>query len=305
MSYASHSVVTATIDKSKPFLFGMHKLLAERTKNLAPGSKKKPLIGSWSMLPGANLARMIATQGFDFILVDGEHGNISDSEMHSVVAAIGNVQGCSPMVRIPAPESYLVKRALDTGAHALMCPLVSTAEEARRFVSYAKFPQRKAQRPAADVLTKSKYAALPGVRGAGSPFAPALWKMDMPDYFDVANEGVFLAVQIETEEGLRNCEEIAKVEGVDMLFVGPNDLCSSMGYPPPEHPNIPEVQDAIERIRKAAHAAGKYAGMFCTQPEQVLERAEQGFDLMNMGMDFAAVQQWNADALKKVEALRP
>lgn len=54
-----------------------------------------------------------------------------------------------------------------------------------------------------------------------------------------------------------------------MLFVGPNDLCSSMGYPPPEHPNIPEVQDAIERIRKAAHAAGKYAGMFCTQPEQV------------------------------------
>jgi 4-hydroxy-2-oxoheptanedioate aldolase len=54
-----------------------------------------------------------------------------------------------------------------------------------------------------------------------------------------------------------------------MLFVGPNDLCSSMGYPPPDHPNIPEVQDAIERIRKAAEAAGKYSGMFCTTPEQV------------------------------------
>lgn len=118
------------------------------------------------------------------------------------------------MIRIPAPELFLVKRALDTGAHALMCPLVSTAEEARRFVSYAKFPQRKAQRPPSDVLTRSKYAALPGVRGAGSPFAPALWKMEMKDYFDVANEGIFLAVQIETEEGLQNCEEIAKVEGI-------------------------------------------------------------------------------------------
>ena len=58
-----------------------------------------------------------------------------------------------------------------------------------------------------------------------------------------------------------------------MLFVGPNDLCSSMGYPPPDHPNIPEVQDAIERIRAAAHSAGKYAGMFCTQPEQVSRSA--------------------------------
>lgn len=216
MSYASHSVVTAVIDKTQPFLFGMHKLLAERTKNLTAGQKKKPLIGSWSMLPGANLARMVASQGFDFILVDCEHGNIDDGEMHSLVAAIGNTPGasCSPMVRIAAPESYLVKRALDTGAHGLMCPLVSTAEEARRFVSYAKFPQRKAQRPPSDVARASKYAALPGVRGAGSPFAPALWKMEMRDYFDLANEGVFLAVQIETEEGLRNCEEIAKVEGV-------------------------------------------------------------------------------------------
>jgi 4-hydroxy-2-oxoheptanedioate aldolase len=218
MSYSSHAANNAVIDKSKPFVFGMHKLLAERTKNLAPGQSKKPLIGSWSMLPGANLARMIASQGFDFILVDCEHGNISDSEMHSIVAAIGNTPGCSPMIRIPAPESYLVKRALDTGAHALMCPLVSTAEEARRFVSYAKFPQRKANRPPADVLTRSKFAALPGVRGAGSPFAPALWKMEMKDYFDVANEGIFLAVQIETEEGLKNCEEIAQVEGIGESF---------------------------------------------------------------------------------------
>lgn len=141
----------------------------------------------------------------------------------------------------------------------------------------------------------------------------------MGDYLKKANQNVFIAVQIETVEGLENCEEIAKVEGIgespflrplvagigivawwrwhsvdsdverfadirsfgssfwlDMLFVGPNDLCSSMGFPALEHPNIPEVQSAIERVLKAAHDAGKYAGMFCTAADQVQKRFEQG-----------------------------
>ncbi len=91
----------------------------------------------------------------------------------------------------------------------------------------------------------------------------------MADYLATANQNILLAVQIETEEGLANCEEIAKVEGIDMLFVGPNDLCSSMGYPPLDHPMVPEVQAAIDRVLKAAHEAGKYAGMFCVTPDQV------------------------------------
>ncbi len=70
---------------------------------------------------------MTANQGFDFILIDAEHGDISDAEMHNQVAAIGAIDGCSPMVRIPAPEQFLVKRALDTGAHGLLCPMMSTA----------------------------------------------------------------------------------------------------------------------------------------------------------------------------------
>ncbi len=79
------------------------------------------------MLPGSNLARMTAAAGYDFILVDCEHGNIDDAMMHEQVAAIGAVPGCSPIVRIAGPEIHLVKRALDTGAHGLLCPMMSTA----------------------------------------------------------------------------------------------------------------------------------------------------------------------------------
>ncbi|GFZ51566.1 hypothetical protein JCM24511_09333 [Saitozyma sp. JCM 24511] len=286
MSYANLAANVENVDEGA--LFGLHKLLA-RTRDV-PAGEKKPVVGSWMQLPGANLARMIASMGFDFVLVDAEHGDIDDGEMHRLVAAIGN-QGCSPIVRIPAPENFIVKRALDTG-------------EARKFVSYCRFPSARATRPTGDSIAASPYSALNGVRGAGSPFAPALFKQSMGDYLANANKQIFLAVQIETEEGLENCEEIAKVDGIDMLFVGPNDLCSSMGLPPLNHPNEPLVQAAIARVLKAAHDAGKYAGIFCVTPEQVLQRAEQGFDFMNLGADTVAVGAWNGEALNAIEKIR-
>lgn len=89
-----------------------------------------------------------------------------------------------------------------------------------------------------------------------------------------------------------------------MLFVGPNDLCNSMGFPAVEHPNVPEVQAAIQRVLEAAHAAGKTAGMFCTSPDQVRYWAGKGFDLMNLGFDAMALAEWNAKSLKAIEDLR-
>jgi len=214
--------------------------------------------------------------------------------MHDSVAAIA-AQGVSPIIRIPAPENWLVKRALDTGAHGLLCPMMSTAKEATAFVSYAKFPVTLDQRGA---------GVISGIRGVGSPFAPAAFGQSQPDYTATANINTFIAVQIETVEGLNNCEEIAKVDGVDMLFVGPNDLASSMGYTSHEHPNIPEVQDAIKRVMAAAKAAGKYAGMFCLTADQVQARFDQGFDFMNLGADVVALGIWNSVELGKISHLR-
>ncbi|KAF5393931.1 hypothetical protein D9757_000336 [Collybiopsis confluens] len=258
-------------------LLGLQKVMAEAKQS------RKPVVGSWLMLPGANLARMVAKMGYDFVLIDCEHGNIADAEMHASVGAIA-AQGVSPMVRIAAPENWIVKRTLDTGAHGLLCPMMSTAEEARTLVSYAKFPVPTDQR-GADVIS--------GIRGVGSPFAPAVFNQGMGDYIATANRNTFIAVQIETAEGLENCEEIAKVDGIDMLFVGL------------DHLNIPEVQDAIERVLAAAKAAGKYAGMFCTSAEQVQVRYKQGFDFMNLGADIIALEAWNAVELGKLKNIRP
>ncbi|KAJ3841242.1 Pyruvate/Phosphoenolpyruvate kinase-like domain-containing protein [Lentinula raphanica] len=267
---------------------GLRKVMSDARK------LHRPVVGSWLMFPGASLARMMAQMGYDFVLVDCEHGNIADADMHASVGAIA-AQGVSPIVRIPAPENWIVKRTLDTGAHGILCPMMSTAEEARRLVSYAKFPIPHAQKTPDSIS---------GIRGVGSPFAPAAFSQAMDEYIATANRNTFIAVQIETVEGLENCEDIAKVDGIDMLFVGPNDLCSFMGYPALEHSKIPEVQAAIERVLRASKAAGKYAGMFCTSAEQVQARFEQGFDFMNLGADVVALAMWNSNELEKLKHIR-
>lgn len=186
---------------------------------------------------------------------------MDDANMHLQVSAISTAPNCASVVRVAAPEAFLLKRALDTGANAIMTPMMDTAEQARLFVSRCRFPSRRG--------TQLTNGALPGTRGAGSPFSPTTWKMPLQEYIDRANKEIFLIVQIETQDGLNNCEEIAKVDGIDMLFVGPNDLANSMGFECTKHESIPEVQDAIARVLKAAHDNGKYAGMFCTEPQQV------------------------------------
>lgn len=222
MSYSSGAATSTGLVHKHGNLTGLKAALAARCplsdKEDEQPSAKDPLVGSWLMLPGHHLARMTAAMGWDFVLIDAEHGNIADSDVHAQVSAVvGAGSKCSPIVRIPGPENWMVKRVLDAGAHGILCPMMSTAEEARRFVSYCRFPSRKADRPDS---SKSPYTYLNGVRGVGSPFAPPMFGQNMREYVETANDNLLIAVQIETEVGLANCEEIAKVEGIDMLFVG-------------------------------------------------------------------------------------
>ncbi|KAK4699339.1 4-hydroxy-2-oxoheptanedioate aldolase, partial [Phenoliferia sp. Uapishka_3] len=216
--------------------------------------------------------------------------------MHSSVGVIA-AHGCSPIVRIAAPTNELVKRALDTGCHGIMVPMMGNAADAATLVSFAKFPVPTA-------LRAQNSSLISGIRGVGSPFAPAVFGQNLGDYISTANQNTMVIVQIESVEGLNNCEEIAKVPGIDMLFIGPNDLCSSMGFVAGDHESIPEVQAAIARILAACKAAGIKAGMFCTAGEQVFKRHEQGFDFMNLGLDILAIGAWNAAELAKISSLR-
>ena len=197
----------------------------------------KRQIGLWSTLSSNYTVEVVAGAGFDWIMIDTEH---SPTDLELV---LGQLQAAAPydtaaVVRIPWNDMVTVKRYLDIGVQTLLIPQVASAEEARNAVAYTRYP------PA-------------GLRGvAGATRATRFGRVK--DYFKKAADEICVVVQIESGEGLRNLEEIAAVEGIDGVFVGPADLHASLGYPGERaHAEVmPRIDDAISRIVKTGKAAG-------------------------------------------------
>ncbi|KAL1862216.1 hypothetical protein Plec18170_001041 [Paecilomyces lecythidis] len=201
--------------------------------------------------------------------------------MHEAVAAIA-ATGVSPIVRIAANEGWMVKRALDSGAHGIVVPLLYTADDARRLVESAKFPPV-------------------GRRGFGSPFAMgSTGNVTGVEYLQQANDALLTIVQIETKEALENVEEIAKVPGIDVLFVGPWDLGNNIGRPVLGAFHD-ELSAAIERIRKAAADAGKRSGIYCVGGEAAKKYADQGFHMISVVADAVALPSYLSNALETAQ----
>ncbi|RKK88453.1 hypothetical protein BFJ69_g308 [Fusarium oxysporum] len=246
-----------------------------------------PSLGQWLALPGHALAKTIAPLGEDWVLIDCEHGHIDDYNMYLQISAISS-SGVSPVVRIAAGEPWMVKRALDAGAHAIMVPMCETKEQAMQIVESAKYPSKSYPN---------------GFRGTGAMFAPAAFNLTGREYLLNANSNVMIFVQIESRKGVENVEEIAKVDGIDMLFIGPNDLASSLGYVAFDHATTPEVQQATQRILDATLAAGKYAGHFALDAATAAQRYEQGFHFVNCGADIVALTSQMSAEIRKVKDL--
>ncbi|KAI5865198.1 Phosphoenolpyruvate/pyruvate domain-containing protein [Durotheca rogersii] len=238
-----------------------------------------PSIGLWQTLPGQNVSRILARAGVDWVLVDCEHGNIDDAAMHEAVPAIASC-GASPIVRIPDTQGWMIKRALDAGAHGILVPLLRSAEEARRVVRAAKFPPE-------------------GQRGLGSPFAMERFSPapTLTEYLQGANGSLLTMVQIETQEALDAVEEIAAVPGIDVLFVGPFDLGNNIGHPILNGVMKPELEQAIDRILAATKTAGKKSGFFATDGEQARRYADRGFHMISTALDATLLQAALAQSL--------
>lgn len=199
--------------------------------------------------------------------------------MHDSVAAIAAC-GVSPIVRIPANEQWMVKRALDTGAHGVLVPLLYTPDDAKRLVSYAKFPPQ-------------------GTRGFGSPFAHHVWNLDsQTQYLKEANDAILTIVQIETLEALDNVDAIAAVPGVDVLLIGPFDLGNNIGHPILDGVMDQELHAAIEKIHNAAVGAGKKTGIFCVSGEQANEYVKRGYHMVTVTGDMILIPTALGNALK-------
>jgi 4-hydroxy-2-oxoheptanedioate aldolase len=226
-------------------------------------TNREVLSGTWLVL-GSSLSAEIAGQaGFDWVLLDQEHGlGGFDNLLHELQALKGTP--AAPIVRVAWNEPPLVKRVLDLGAAGVMFPYVNTAEEAALAAKSMRYPPQ-------------------GIRGLTPLNRPAAFGHDFDKYFAIANEELITVVQIETEQAVKNAEAIANVEGVDVLFIGPMDLSLGMGmFRQFDHPKF---RSALKTVVTACRNAGKAAGILLLDPKQIAPTVADGFTFIALGSD--------------------
>jgi 4-hydroxy-2-oxoheptanedioate aldolase len=246
-------------------------------ERLAAGRKA---LGCWLQCESIIAAELIGHIGYDFAIIDHEHapGNF--------VSAIGLMQaagasGTPVMMRVPWNDPVYLKRALDTGVEGVMIPMIETAEQARAAVAACRYPPR-------------------GIRGnATGSIRGADFGLSQSRYLDTAHDNLVIMCQVETLKTVEAIPEIAKVEGVDVLFIGPNDLASSIGKP--SHFEDPEVMALLARAERAIKAAGKPLAAVPYGPYGWKELFERGYDMVIGAGDLGLIR---AGALAQVKAHR-
>ena len=225
----------------------------------------RPLAGGWVCSGSALVAEIMAGAGFDWLLIDMEHGpNTLDTVLAQLQAVSGS--GSLPVVRVPFGDVVTIKQVLDLGAQNLLVPMVSSAAEAAAVVSAVRYPPR-------------------GRRGVGSALARSARWNRVDDYLQNADASVSLFVPSETADGVEAAAEIAAVDGIDGVFVGPSDLAASMGLLGQQ--THPDVTAAVLRAFAAVRAAGKPVGVNAFDPAVAQSYVDAGADFIAVGADVA------------------
>ncbi|WP_376703043.1 4-hydroxy-2-oxoheptanedioate aldolase [Mesorhizobium sp. ISC25] len=220
-------------------------------------------IGLWLGLANAYTAEIAAGAGFEWLLIDGEH---APNDLPTMVGQLQAI-AASPshaVVRAPIGEAWIIKQLLDIGAQTILVPMVETAEQAAALVRAMKYPPQ-------------------GIRGVGAALARASNFNRVPDYLTTANAQTCLLVQVETVAALQAIEEIAAVDGVDGIFIGPSDLAADMGFL--GRPGERAVQDAVERGIARIIATGKGAGILTADEALAHRYIELGARFVAVGTD--------------------
>ncbi|HEV7578680.1 MAG TPA: 4-hydroxy-2-oxoheptanedioate aldolase [Caldimonas sp.] len=229
--------------------------------------RREAQIGLWVGLADPYVAELLATTGFDWLLIDGEH---APNDVRSALAQLQALAAypVSPVVRPVDGDTALIKQYLDVGALTLLVPMVETAAQAAQIVAATRYAPR-------------------GVRGLGSALARASRWSGVDGYVEHADEEICVLVQVESTTGLANVDAIAAVEGVDGVFFGPADLSASMGHL--GRPQHPEVRKALDDGIAAVVAAGKAPGILATDPALARGYLAVGALFVAVGLDTAVL----------------
>ena len=257
---------------------------AEFKKQLRAGKTK---LGLFLNSSSPTVAEQLAHSGYDWLLVDTQHGPMGYESLSGMLAGIAN-GGAKSLVRVGSYQDRPgIQQALDMGADGVLVPYINTAEEARQAVSCCRYPTAG---------TRSVYFPQRSMNRAG-----------LLGYAGGANANTIVALQVETADCIKNMDEIAAVPGVDLLFLGQNDLCMSMGlYEKYEFPHMytsPELGAATDKLKAAANRNNVILGVFLFGTSRVAEFIEKGFPFISIGNDLHHILTQATAYVKDVEAI--
>ncbi|MES2143046.1 MAG: aldolase/citrate lyase family protein [Pseudomonadota bacterium] len=238
-------------------------MIANRLKAL--WSEGKPTINGWCSIGNPFTAEIMAAQGFDSITIDMQHGALDYSSVLPMFQAM-RASGAVLMARVPWLEPGIIMKALDAGAYGIICPMVNSAEDAARLVSYMRYPplgQRSFGPTRVSIAAGANYAA-------------------------EANGNLLAFAMIETADGMANLDAIAATPGLDGLYVGPADLTLSLTkgrLPPGFDREEPEMIAALHTIVAACKRNGIRAALHCGTPDYAARAIQWGYDMTTVGGD--------------------
>jgi 2-keto-3-deoxy-L-rhamnonate aldolase RhmA/quercetin dioxygenase-like cupin family protein len=222
----------------------------------------QPVLGLWVTLESPSVTEMAVALGFDWVVIDAEHGHLDWKEIIEHLRATVRSETVA-LVRIAELNGGLIKRALDIGADGIVIPWIETAEQLRQAVEWARYPPE-------------------GRRGIGGERATC-WGQCLPEHTAEANEQVLVVPIVETVTAGRNIRQLCQVEGVELFYFGPADFSSTAGYR--GQWEGPGVAEQILACKDAIRAAGKHCGLIATSHENLQERKAQGFRMLGVGLD--------------------
>jgi len=221
-----------------------------------------PSFGTWISTSSVVCVDALKELPFDWFVIDTEHAHVNPETLAAMVAVLGR-DGPTPLVRVGDVDQYLVKQALDAGARGILVPLVNTEAQAKAAVAYAKYPPT-------------------GVRGIAS--APSTrYGLDLAGYLRRANDETLVGVQIETRQALENLDAIAAVDGIDLLFVGPQDLTLNLGLV--DDRKNPKLREAMRTVVQACERHGRVAGTLVVDAEEKRAALALGFRFLSLASD--------------------
>ena len=222
-------------------------------------------IGSWLTIPHPMVVEIMATGGFEWLVVDLEHTSMDMRDVHTLITTIQANQ-MKAIVRVSKNEEVVIKRVLDIGADGIIVPMVNSEHDANKAVEYAKYPPK-------------------GKRGVGL-FRAQKYGVGFDDYKKWLDDDLVIIAQIEHIDAVKNINEIINVEGIDGVIIGPYDLSSSMGFPGEYYRE--DVSQAIEEVLKVCAVNNFPSGFHVieTDPDIFLKRVSEGCSFMAYSIDF-------------------